>query len=150
MIYEEASEVEEVAVTAPGVECQPLPFFREFEVKPERDRACPAPWLQGFLAAGKISGSDRLSQAWAEFWFSHQQYEPTSAPLKLPLLSAHPRFVFPEWKKHLFSVRITCNFPVITIRYVIYLLLLTQNVPLILLILQIIYYKIKFIWFVYI
>lgn len=49
MIYEEAPEVEGVAASAAGTGCWPLPFLEfKFEPEPERDRACPAPWLQGF------------------------------------------------------------------------------------------------------
>lgn len=48
MIYEEASEVEEVvAMSATGIECWPLPFL-ELKFEPARDQACPAPRLQGF------------------------------------------------------------------------------------------------------
>lgn len=54
MIYEEASEVEGVAVNAAGVGGWPLPFLElefepEPEPEPERDQACPALWLQGFM-----------------------------------------------------------------------------------------------------
>lgn len=48
-IYEEASEVEGVAMSAAGIGCWPLPQFKfEPEPEPERDQACPALWLQGF------------------------------------------------------------------------------------------------------
>lgn len=42
MIYEEASEVEGVAVSAAGIGCRPLPFLElKFEPESERDQACP-------------------------------------------------------------------------------------------------------------
>ncbi|KAK9515170.1 hypothetical protein VZT92_025837 [Zoarces viviparus] len=47
MIYEGASEVEEVAMSAAGIESWPLPFL-ELKFEPERDQACPALRLQGF------------------------------------------------------------------------------------------------------
>lgn len=48
VIYEEASEVEGVAMSTAGTGCWPLPFLEfKFEPGPERDQACPALWLQG-------------------------------------------------------------------------------------------------------
>lgn len=55
VFYEEAPEVEGgrggvVAASAAGTGCWPLPFLEfKCEPEPERDRACPAPWLQGFM-----------------------------------------------------------------------------------------------------
>lgn len=47
LIYEEASEVEGVAVSAAGTGCRPLPVPEfKFEPESERDQACPAPWPQ--------------------------------------------------------------------------------------------------------
>lgn len=64
VIYEEASEVEGVAVNAAGIGCWPLPFLEfKFEPEPERDQACPALWLQGFRLLLKSWRSGTLSQA---------------------------------------------------------------------------------------
>lgn len=59
-----------------GIGSWPLPMLG-FECESERDQACPVLWLQAFQAAVKILDSGTLSQAQAEWVFSHHYCNPT-------------------------------------------------------------------------
>lgn len=86
MIYEDASKVEAMQELDLG-----LSLFLEFQSEPasERDQACPALWLQGFRLLLKSLGSGTLSQAWAEWLFSHQWCNPTTALFKPAAATRH-------------------------------------------------------------
>lgn len=71
MIYEEAPEVGELAVSTSGTGrdgtgASPLSLQLEFDCEAERDRACPAPRLQAFCC------SNPTRQHRPGWMFSHQ------------------------------------------------------------------------------
>lgn len=87
MIYEEASEVEGVAVSAAGIGCRPLPVLEfKFEPASERDQACLTPWPQAFRLLLKSWTLARYHRPELTDLFSHQWCNPATALLKNPPL----------------------------------------------------------------